>query len=293
MELQQLEYFRAIARLEHVTRAAEELSMTQPALSRAIARLEAELGIPLFERNGRTVRLTRYGAAFLRRTERALGELGEGRRELADMAGGERGIIALGFLRSLGAELVPRLVKRFGTRHPGVQFAFSQTNRSGLVQQIESGQIDLCITSGPPPARLAWRRLFDQEMLLIVARDHRLAQRRAVRLRELAGERFVSFKPGHALRELTDELCRAAGFVPTIGFEGDESSSVRGFVAAGFGVGIVPVGGSTAGLASLRITEPRARRAIGIAWHADRYLSSAERAFREFVIESATGPRST
>jgi LysR family transcriptional activator of glutamate synthase operon len=124
-------------------------------------------------------------------------------------------------------------------------------------------------------------------MLLIVARDHRLAQRRAVRLRELAAERFVSFKPGHALRELTDELCRAAGFVPSIGFEGDESSSVRGFVAAGFGVGIVPVGGSTAGLASLRITEPRARRTIGIAWGADRYLSSAERAFREFVIQAA------
>lgn len=285
MELQQLEYFRAIARLEHVTRAAEELSMTQPALSRAIARLEAELGVPLFERSGRSVRLTRYGAAFLRRTDRALAELGEGRRELADMAGGERGIIALGFLRSLGAELVPRLVKRFGTRHPGVQFAFSQTNRTGLVQQIESGEIDLCITSGPSP-RLAWRRLFDQEMLVIVAREHRLAQRRVVRLRELAGERFVSFKPGHALRELTDELCRAAGFVPSIGFEGDESSSVRGFVAAGFGVGIVPVGGSTAGIASLRITEPRARRTIGIAWRADRYLSSAERAFREFVIEA-------
>jgi DNA-binding transcriptional LysR family regulator len=287
MELQQLHYFRAVARLEHVTRAADELAMTQPALSRAIARLEAELGVPLFERVGRTVRLTRYGAVFLHRAERALAELGEGRRELADMAGGERGTIALGFLRSFGAELVPRLVKRFAARHSGVQFIFSQSNRTGLVQQVESGEIDLCITSGPPPPRLAWQPLFDQEMVLIVAREHRLAHRRSVRMRELAGDRFVSFKPGHALRELIDDLCRAAGFVPTIGFEGDESSSVRGFVAAGFGVGIVPAGGSMAGLVALRVSEPHARRTIGIAWREDHYLSASERAFREFILSAA------
>jgi DNA-binding transcriptional LysR family regulator len=287
MDLQQLEYFRAIARLEHVTRAAEELSMTQPALSRALARLEEELGVPLFERVGRTVRLTRYGTAFLRRVERALGELQEGRRELADLAGGERGAIALGFLRSLGAELVPRLVKRFAALHPDVQFVFSQSDRPGLVRQLHAGEIDLCITSAPPPPRVAWRALFDQEMLLIVARRHRFAHRTSVRLRELADERFVTFKPGHALRELTEELCQRAGFAPTIGFEGDESSSVRGFVAAGFGVGIVPAGGSNAGLVSLRITEPVAWRTIGIAWLTGRYLSAAERAFRAFVVEHA------
>jgi DNA-binding transcriptional LysR family regulator len=181
MDLQQLEYFRVVARLEHVTRAAEELAMTQPALSRALARLEADLGVPLFERVGRTVRLTRYGAVFLRRVERALGELQEGRRELADLAGAEHGAIALGFLRSFGAELVPRLVKRFSAQHPHVQFIFSQSDRAGLARQLHAGEIDLCITSAPPPPRVAWQALFDQEMLLIVGRRHRLARRGTVR----------------------------------------------------------------------------------------------------------------
>lgn len=286
VELEQLEYFRTVGRLQHVTRAAEQLGITQPALSRAIIRLERELGAPLFHHVGRSVRLTRYGEAFLERVERGLREIEEGRRALADLTGEVHGSVSVGFLRTLGAEYVPRLVRQFRKDHPGVRFTFTQNNGAALLAQLHAGEIDCALVSGPPrDARLGWEHVFDQELVLIVPREHRFAKRRSVRLRDVAGDPFISFKPGHAIREVANELCAAAGFVPAIAFEGDESSSIRGFVAQGFGVAIVPATRAAGGVVSLRIAAPAARRGMGIAWVKERYQSAAERAFRRFVVE--------
>jgi DNA-binding transcriptional LysR family regulator len=127
----------------------------------------------------------------------------------------------------------------------------------------------------------------DQQFVLIVPRSHRLARRRQVRLRDVAGERFVSFKEGHAIRRMTDDFCKAAGFLPDISFEADDSSSVPGFVSSGFGVAIVPPEAcGYADVASLKITEPAARRPIGVAWREGRYLSASARRFRDFAVAS-------
>lgn len=288
-----LAYFRTAGRLQHVTRAAEELGMSQPALSRALARLEADLGVPLFQRAGRSVRLTRYGAAFLQRVERALREIDEGRTELADLTGLKRGTVALGFLRTLGAKYVPQLVRRFNAEHPGVQFSFTPNNSATLEEQLARGELDVIFTTAPTgETRFLYQRVADQELALIVARSHPLARRRRVALRELAAEPFVTFKRSHAFRRLTDELCAAAGFVPTISFEGDDSSSLPGFVAAGFGVAIVPLeSAAVKDVVALRITEPEAHRAVGMAWLEERYLPASVRAFRDFVIASTTPSR--
>lgn len=283
-----LHYFRVAGRLQHVTRAAEALGLSQPALSRALARLEADLGVPLFQRAGRSVRLTRYGEAFLSRVERAWREIEEGRTELADIAGLKRGTVALGFLRTLGAKYVPQLVRRFSAQHPGVNFIFTPNNSATLEGQLVRGEVDIIFTTAPADdASFAYRRVDEQELVLIVARTHPLAKRRSVALRELAGESFVTFKRGHAFRDLTERLCAAEGFTPKISFEGDDSSSVPGFVAAGFGVAIVPRESSAvSGVAALTISAPVTRRPIGIAWLEDRYLSAGARAFRDFVIAS-------
>jgi DNA-binding transcriptional LysR family regulator len=287
MDWRQLDYFRVVGRMQHMTRAAEVLGMSQPALSRAIRRLEGELGVPLFHHVGRSIRLTRYGEAFLARVDRALHEVDEGRRELADLTGAESGTVALGFLRTLAAEYVPQLVRRFRAEYPGVRFSFSQDNGAVLERELESGELDLCFM--PPPRenpRLESRLVTEQELVLIVPPDHRLARRENVALREIADEPFISFKAGHAMRRLVDDLCAAAGFEPRVTFEGDESSAVRGFVAAGLGVAIVPAGGPSSGYTALRISEPVARRSIGMVWVKNRYLSEAVRTFARFVIES-------
>jgi DNA-binding transcriptional LysR family regulator len=288
-----LEYFRVAGRLQHVTRAAEQLGMSQPALSRALARLEADLGVPLFQRAGRSVRLTRYGVAFLQRVERALREIDEGRIELADLAGLKRGTVAIGFLRTLGAKYVPQIVRRFSAEHPGVKFSFTPNNSAALEEQLLRGDLDVIFTTAPAgDSRFVYRRVANQELALIVAHSHPLARRRRVALHEVAAEPFVTFKHGHAFRRLTEDLCAAAGFVPTISFEGDDSSSLPGFVAAGFGVAIVPLESSAVkDVVSLRITAPEARRSIGIGWLEERYLPASVRAFRDFVIASAAPSR--
>ncbi len=286
MDWEQLGYFRTVGRTQNVTRAAEQLGMTQPALSRSLGRLERELGVPLFERAGRNVRITRYGEAFLPYVDRGLRELEEGRRQLADLSGVEHGIIAFGFLFTLGVEVVPELVRGFKEQHPSVRFDLSQSPAAALERALVSGEVDLCLTSGPVTnPRLAWKRLGDEELVLIVPRGHRLAKRRSVRLHEVSSEPFVSYKPNTAMRELGDDLCRKAGFVPTITFEGEESGTIAGFVAAGLGVAIVPTATPhTNGCVRLHITEPLAGRSIGAIWMKDRYLPASTRAFRDYVI---------
>jgi DNA-binding transcriptional LysR family regulator len=286
LDLNLLDQFRTAGRLQHVTRAAEVLGVSQPALSRSMAKLEANIGAPLFQRAGRSVRLTRFGEILLARTERALREIEEAQQEIADLSGLDRGVIAIGFLRSLGVQFVPQLVRRFSARHPGITFSFAPNNSATLEDHLDRGDLDLIFMAAPVTRpTLQWTQVAAQDLVLIVAKSHRLAQRREIALSDVAREPFVTFKPGQALRRLTDELCAAAGFTPTISYEGDDSSTVPGFVAAGFGVAIVPPeSGVFPGVVSLRIKSPKARRRIGIAWGADRYLSAAVRAFRDFAV---------
>src|SRR5690348_16241002 len=138
MELQQLLYFRKVAELQHFTRAAEALAVSQPALSRAVARLEDELGVHQFEREGRSVRLNRYGQIFLGRVERILQEVEAARHEMADLAGTERGTVALAFLHTLGVRLIPDLLRQFRQKHPQIGFHLGQNASELLLRQLDA-----------------------------------------------------------------------------------------------------------------------------------------------------------
>ncbi len=285
IDWRKLEYFRVAGRLQHVTRAAEELNTSQPALSRALARLEHELGVPLFAPRGRSIRLTRYGEVFLNRIERALKEVDEGLLELGDLANPRGGVIELGFLRTLGAEFVPQLVRQFGEQFPEVRFHLTPNYGAALAEQLQNGGLDLAFCAEPlEGSPLSWMPVKDQDLILIVSRSHPLAECGQVALADVCDEKFVAFKSG-AIRRLTDALCAKAGFVPSIVFEGHDSSSVPGLVAAGCGVAVVPPeSGKAPGVVGLRITNPSPRRAIGVAWIDGRYLPASARAFRDFVI---------
>lgn len=287
MNWDRLVYFRTVARLGSISRAAEELRISQPALSRAIARLERDLGVSLFARTGRAIALSRYGTAFLRRAEPALDEIEAARREIADLASVDAASVSLGFLRTLGGALAPQLVRSFRAEHPDVRFTFAQSNGAALETLLLSGGISLALTVGPPsPEKLRWERVTTQRFMLIVPPEHRLAHRRSVKLTELRNEAFLTFKPGHAVRDFTDALCAGVGFVPSIAFEADESNSIRGFVSAGFGVALVPQTGTAEDVNGIRIADPQAQREVGIAWLGERQLSSAETAFREFAVRA-------
>jgi DNA-binding transcriptional LysR family regulator len=288
MDVRQLECFRVVAELQHVTRAAAELGMPQPALSRMMTRMQGELGVALFEQAGRSIQLTPAGAAFLRRTQRILSEYGDARREVSDIARGESGVIALGFLRSLELEYVPRLVREFCSGSPGARFVFMQHRASELAEHLENGELDFCFTVAPlRNPNVVWNAVVDQRLYLSVPETHRLAHRTSVRIEDLVSEAFVSSRPGHGTRGMFDQMCSAAGFSPHIAYEGDETNGLLAFVAAGFGVSIGPDHPMRPGVRVIAIDNPAAHRTLGLAWMEDHYLSSVAQAFRTFTLTRA------
>jgi DNA-binding transcriptional LysR family regulator len=291
LELLQLKYFRVLGRLQHVTRAAEQIGIAQPTLSRAIARLEAEVGVPLFHPLGRSVGLSNYGEIFLAHVESALDELHNGTTRLAEMNSSETGTIALGFLRSLGPRFVPDLARRFTAENPAVRFAFSEDSREGLLERLHTSASALCITVRSDDPRVGWRPIGKQELVVIVSPRHRLATRKRVALAELANEPLVMFREGVPVRKQIVSLLRAAGVKPRIASESDESGSIFGLVAAGSGVSIVPGTGASHDVVTLAIEDAGAAREIGLAWISGRYLSPAEFTFRAFVLRETSPDR--
>ncbi|PZE21731.1 LysR family transcriptional regulator [Paenibacillus xerothermodurans] len=288
MEWQQLEYFQTVAHMEHMTRAAQFLSISQSALSRSIARMEQELGVPLFHREGRSITLNRYGQLFLKRVQRILKEHDEGRLEIQNLLDEEAGEITLGFLHTLGSHLIPDLIVAFREKLPNVRFQLNQNNSSSLLQQLVNGSLDLCLLSSPSEAaRVEWKELWSEELFVFVPIDHPLAQRESIALKEIADEPMVSFKNGYGLRKIIDRLCMVSGFTPKIAFEGEEVPTVAGLVAAGLGVALIPdvKGVNNHNLVKIPVIWPHCQRIIGVAWVKERYLSPSAKHFLQFVMD--------
>jgi DNA-binding transcriptional LysR family regulator len=285
VDLQQLRCFQAVARHEHVSRAASELHVAQPALSRSIARLEAELGVPLFDRHGRRVALNRFGAAFLARVTAALSELDQASRELSDAAGLARGSVAVAAetLRTL-----TDLTAGFLAGHPDVSFRLCQSPAPLMAAQLRAGQVDLCFASqaltGPAFRSL---ELFSEEVLLAVPPSHRLARRARVAITDIAGEPFVTTRAGYWQRALTDRLFAGSGCQPSIACEGEDPYAIRGLISAGVGIGLLPAVARRLApeppVGWLRLDVPDCRRTLCVVWREDTYLSAAARGFRDFA----------
>jgi DNA-binding transcriptional LysR family regulator len=288
MDLLQLRYFQAVARRQHITRAATDLLVAQPSLSRTIARLEADLGVPLFDRTGRRVQLNRFGTMFLAHVDRVLKELDDARAELDDAAGEERGSVAVAAetLRPL-----TDLVARFRAHAPKVLLRLYQASASAMAAQLRAGEIDLALASQPLAGTdLDAVELFHEEVLLAVPLDHRLARRRKVAITELVDEPFATTRLGQWQRSLLDELFSEEGRTPLIACEGDEPATIRALIAAGVGVGLLPTVSRTTTdhprVAWLHLDAKTARRTLRLYWRRDSYLSGAACRFRDFTIES-------
>ncbi len=287
MQWIQFQQFRLLAKLQHMSRAADELAISQPALSRSLARLEEEMGFALFERCGKKIRLNSCGAMFLEHVERAMLEIEQGREKVRQYIDPAEGTVALAFLHSLGTNFVPGLVGRFRKLQPKVRFKLYQNGTASLRVQLLSGEIDLCLCSKlRDEAALCWQPLFREELFLAVPEAHRLAKRRSIGLAEIASEALISFKEHYGLRMLADEFFAAAGVKPEITFEGEEIMTVAGLVETGLGVALIPHihGLDEMKLVFLPIKAPDCYRTIGLAWPKTRCLSPAALRFREFIL---------
>lgn len=298
MDTDALRWFQLVADGVTVTEVSELEGVSQPGVSRALARLESEIGTPLLRRSGRTLRMTHAGSAFKRHVDALLHQLDDGLAAVEQIIDPERGRVALGFPASLGSWLVPGLVSSFRAAHPQVLFSLTTARDDRVESVLAAGRAELVLSTVRSTDETVHRqRLMDQPLRLAVHAGHRFAERRNLPLAEASGESFLMLRPKSPLRRLCLELCREAGFEPTVGFEGEDISTLRGFVAAGLGVAIIPAateGWTEPGagqLRYLRITDVPATREIGLVWGRDRRLLPAAELFREHVLKEARAHR--
>lgn len=298
MDTDALRWFQQVADGATVTEVSELEHVTQSGVSRALSRLETHVGVPLLHRSGRILRMTHAGAVFKHHVDAMLHNLDDGLAAVSELLDPDTGTVVLAFQHSLGSWLVPDLVRGFRASHPGVRFQLHQVRDEIGSPILYGGRADLEISSRrteDPDIRT--RVLALEPLCLATPRDHPLAARSSIALAEVAGEPFISLRPRSALRRLTDELCAHAGFHPDVVFEGDDLSTVRGFVAAGLGVAVVPAPPAESPdvigrpVSYPHIEDSGALREICLTWSAERRLPPAAERFREHVITRATSGR--
>lgn len=298
VELQVLRYFQEVGNGATVTDTAARAHLTQPALSRALGRIERDVGAELFQHVGRALKLTPAGRVFKEHVDSVLEHYDRAERAVAETVDPGTGLIPLAFLHTLGTWLVPPLLSSFRDRFPQARFELRQHGETALFQELLNGTADLVITSGDPGDPLiSWQRLLVEPLRLAVPPRHRLARHRRVRLADVAEETFILLREGYGLRATTEDLCREAGFTPRIGFEGEEVDTLRGLVTAGLGVSLLPLPqaatfppSTTEPLAPhLEITDVESTRDIGVAWLAGRALPPASDRFRQHMLSQPAG----
>ncbi len=294
MDTEVLRWFQQVANGVTVTEVAARNYVSQPAVSRGLDRLEAEVGAPLLRRDGRALRLTQAGVTFKQHLDPVLAGLDNGLADVQQLIAPGTGVVAVAFQASLGGWLVPRLISSFRDEHPGVRFVLGQARDEFVPDMLETGEVDLGITTvrtDDPGVR--WQWLMSQPLYLAVPGAHPLSGREEIGLAEVAGEAFVMLRRPSPLRDQIESLCRRADFQPRVSFETEDLTTLRGFIASGLGIGVIPA--TQDGPANvphaivrlLRLTDPSASRAISLAWSAGRQLLPSAEAFRRHVIQQA------
>jgi DNA-binding transcriptional LysR family regulator len=288
MELRHLRYFEAVARHSHVTRAAEELHIAQPALSKQISQLEQELDVALFDRVGRNVRLTEAGEALLPHVRMVLAQVEAARAEMAERVGLRRGRAAIGTPPTVGTQLLPKALADFNQQYPGIEFRLHEAGVQTLLDLLEAGLADMAVVTLPvDDSNLMVAELFGEELVVVARNTHWLASQSSVTLDELRNEGWLLSPKSYELRETTLHACHQAGFAPRVVLDGGEMDTLLHLVAAGVGITLVPrlAVPHDNNLVMVQIAGQNLRRSLGLVWRNDRVASPAARALREFLVE--------
>jgi DNA-binding transcriptional LysR family regulator len=281
MDLRQLSYFVAVADERQFTRAAERVSVAQPAVSAQIRRLERELGEPLFHRDRRAVTLTAAGDALLPHARAALSAAERGRDTIASLRGMLHGRLRIGVAGPVDRRLAATLGD-FHRAHPAIEIVLTQHHLDPLVSAVADGDVDAAVLGigvDPMPPNVRVHQVAVEPLVVGVGRRHPLSRRKKVALRELRELPMISLSRGSGLRTLLESACGDAGYVPRIVAETGELASLVDLATEGLGVAVLPRSAADgADLALLELTRPRLQRRTALAWN-EAGTSPAGRAF--------------
>ena len=294
MNLEQLRGFTTIAEVGHFTRAAEELHLAQPSLSRQIASLEQDLGSELFHRARGNISLTAAGEALLPLARRMLADEENVRLEMAELAGLRKGRVRLGAPPTLCVSLVAEVFGVFHRRYPGIELHLSEAGSKNLLDELDGGQLDLAliVTSEHAVAQknLESLPLLAEELVVIDSSSKpRLSGKESIDLKTLSRLPQIVFSQSYDLRASTMDAYRSRNLVPNMVLEGGEMDAVLRFVEVGLGVAIVPatVLVDRPGLTAIALQNPRLTRTIGLAHRRDVSLTRAAAAMQECILHTA------
>ena len=296
MELRQLHYFVVLAHRLHFTQAAEELAIAQPALSQQTQALERELGVRLFERTPRHIRLTPAGQGLLVHAERVLADVDTLSTEMAAYAGLHRGRLCIGLHQSLGVSWLSGLLARFHGRYGGIEMVLHEGVTEPMLELVEEGKLDLIwihtigtlFPKTPLPKQIETKAVFTEAVLLGGGPHHRLAGRKQISWNSLQTEEFVLFQPGSGLRQIVMHLSQQAGFLPQVIFESGDMSMIRALVSEGMGISVFPqsvIDAAGRSLVPLDLSPALPPRTVQLAWHRQRASTPTIQAFLDFVQE--------
>jgi LysR family hydrogen peroxide-inducible transcriptional activator len=282
MELHQLRYFCAVAEAGSFSRAAEQSHVSQPSLSQQIMKLEDELGARLFDRLGRSVRLTETGQTFLPRARAVLRELEAARGDVAEQKDSIGGSVTIGVIPTVAPYFLPQRLTRFSRKYPQVQLTVVEEITPALLELLRASKIDLAILALPIRGHeFETFPLLTEPLFAALPQNHKFAKRRSLSLKDLRSQPFLLLRDGHCFRDTAVAACDRARLHPQIIFESGQFSSLLSMVGAGMGVSIVPEMAieRKSRCRFVRLDDPAAARTIGAVILRGRSLSRAHHAF--------------
>lgn len=289
MNLQQLEYFKVIAKTRNFTRAANMLSVTQPALSKAVSKLEKELETPLFQRDGRNIRITKSGEVFLKYAELALFNIEKGIEELKDIQRNNEKNISISSTECIGATFIPFILSNFLNIKSDTKFQFNNSYKEEILQDLKYGKIDLGffddIKDIDNYPEIKVRLVKKDKYVLVVPKEHHLSNKTEVSLKDLKDESFVIFSKGCNKEKIS--YSEFIDYTPKISVQPSEASMLGGLVAAGVGITIVPNTHilNTSKISILNIKENIGYKTIYMGWNKTLNKSETVLKFRDYVLE--------
>lgn len=296
MNIQQLHYFLHLAETQNMQQTAEDLFISQPALSKSITNLEKELEVKLFDRIGRRLQLNKYGELFQKRAYRSLNELEVGKEEIYALTNALSGRIDLGFVYSLGPIFIPNLLAEY-SKISHVKIRGNQDNTTNLLSQLQDGKYDIVFFTGndsfPDMAQfpdLEIIPLHTQPVIFIVGADHPLSSSQSYRLEELLDYDFITFQKPSTLRPLINAYFASKNLTPKITYEVLDDLTLLSFASKNLGVGIFPKSNISKnfGVKEISINEPFLSQTIYLAQNPQRYKSPAVERFIDYVTLEKT-----
>jgi LysR family hydrogen peroxide-inducible transcriptional activator len=287
MELHQLRYFCAVAATGSFSRAAEQTHVSQPSLSQQIRKLEDELGARLFDRLGRSVRLTELGKAFLPRARAVLRELEAAKGDVVERKDSAGGPVVVGVIPTVAPYLLPPLLESFTKKFPESHLTVVEEITPVLLERLRAGTIDVAVLALPVRGHeFEATAILTEPLFAALPRKHALARRRTIALRDLRKEPFLLLRDGHCFRDTAVAACDRARLNPQVVFESGQFSSLLSLVGAGMGVSIVPKMAmeKSAACSFVKISDAEANRTVGAVVLRGRSLSRAHAGFLGLLV---------